>query len=104
MKVAAGNDLALVRKDQGIIRSAVHFDFENLARVSQGVANRAVNLGHAAQAIRILHARAALVGFVNRASAIESGQVARRNDLPGMRTSRVQAIVKGARGAAQGIQ
>ena len=104
MKIAAGNDLTRARKDQGIIRGAVHFDLENLARVAQGVAHGAVNLRHAAQAVSVLHARAALMGFVDRAAAIQPGQVARGNDLPGMRPRRVQSFVEGASGAPQGIQ
>jgi len=80
------------------------FDLENLARVGQGVTHCAVHLGHAAQAVSILDARTTLMGFIDGAAAIQPGEVARGNHLPGMRPRRLQSFIKSASRAAQGIQ
>ena len=60
MKVAAGKDVAVVGKDERIVRRRAGFDRQNLLAMPERTADRAVNLRHAAQTIGILDSRIVL--------------------------------------------
>jgi len=60
VEVAAAQDFSGVREHQGVVGSAVDFDFERSEHVLERVPHRAMYLGHAAQAVGVLEARVAL--------------------------------------------
>ncbi len=67
VEVASRDDVALPREDERIVGRAVHLALEHLAGVGEGVARRAVDLGHAAQRVVVLHPAAAAMRLPDRA-------------------------------------
>ncbi len=96
-----------IREHQRIVRSAIQFDAENRTHMRQRISHCAVYLRHAAQTVRILHARI----FFRRAmrlayltSAIEFGDVARGNRLPRVLPHRRDARIERGWAAAQCVE
>ena len=80
---------------------AVHLALEDLPRVLEGVARRAVDLRHAAQRVVVLDLAAAAVGLADGAASKEAPQVLRRGrrlpDAGGpTRITRVEGGVRAA--------
>src|SRR5262249_54384409 len=67
-------------KNKWIVGCAVELDLREFARLGKGIANRAVNLRSATQAVGVLHAGVFLGGamrFANFAAFVEMREVAR---------------------------
>src|SRR5215472_6689082 len=72
--------------------------------MDERVAYRAVDLGDAAERIRILHAGTVAMGFANLAAFKQLAQVAGRFQLAAMRASFVNPLVEGNIGTAEGVE
>mgnify|MGYP001096618482 CR=1 FL=1 len=55
VEIAAGNHVVLIREDNGVIRHSVDFPGNHVVGIADAVPAGAVNLGHAAQRIGVLH-------------------------------------------------
>jgi hypothetical protein len=86
----------LCQEDQWIVGSRAGFDFENLRDMGENAADGTMDLGHAAKAIGILHAR--IVGYVGVAD-FAAGQDLRKigsgSDLASVWARQVNARVEG---------
>ena len=105
MKVAAGKNIAVIDKDERIIRRRARFDGENFLAMGERAANRTMNLRHAAQTVGILHARVILlVRSADLALAQKRAQMTRNSLLPGMRSRLVDARVERGRRALERLK
>ena len=81
-------DDAALRKDERIVGRAVHLDVEDTSEVVERVPDRAVNLRHAAERIRVLDlVSVALVAVLERRVPKQVTQLRRDRDLAGVRAS-----------------
>src|SRR5260221_14684325 len=79
MEIASGDNVAFsvaLHEDQRIIHRRIHLDLKRPPAEVQRIAHRSVDLGNAAQRIRVLHAPAVFVRFTNLASREQSAQLA----------------------------
>ena len=105
MKVSAGNDIAVIGKNEWIIGRRARFDGQNLLAMRERAADRAMHLRHAPQAVGILDARVILrVRRADFAFAQEREKVARDRLLPGMRPSLVDTRVECGRRALERLE
>ncbi len=58
MKVAGGDDFVSVGEDERVVGGGVQLDVEDAAHEFDRVVHHAVDLRHAAQRVRVLHAAA----------------------------------------------
>ncbi len=94
VEVAAREDLVRVREDQRIVGHRVRFGEQHAGRVTHLVEARAHHLRLAAQAVRILHARAVLVRRADRAAGEQRAVDRGRVRLTAMAAHRVDARVE----------
>ena len=104
VEVPAGEHLARVREDHRVVRGRVHLHPHGRAHVGEGVPRRAVDLGHAAQAVGVLHLAAVAVRLADGAPREELAQVARGGGLPGVGAGGVDARVEGDVRAPEGVE
>ncbi len=106
MEVAGGDDVdrtVIGNKDDRVIVDRVQFDVDHPLGVGDGVAHRAVNLGHAAQRVGVLHV-ARIVAAHQAAAVQKAAQEVGAVDLARMGAQGVDAGVVGAVGAVQRLQ
>ncbi len=94
VEVAAGQDLLGVGENQGIVGGAVHLTFDDLGRMGDGAAQGAVDLGHAAHAVGVLHLGAVGVRGHDLAVGQQPAQVGRAGNLARMRPHLLNAFIK----------
>ena len=94
MEVASGNDLARVGEDQRIVGDGIHLALDDRDHVGDGVAERAVHLRHAADAVGVLHFVAVGVGDHDRAVLQQSPQIGRAGCLAGMGPNLLDARIE----------
>ncbi len=103
VEVSAGHDVALRRKDQRVVRGAVHLALEDGPAVLEGVARRAMNLGHAPQRVVVLNPSAAPVRLADRAAREQPAQIRRGIERSRMRPGADDPRIEGDIGAAGGV-
>ena len=86
MAAASLGDDAALREDERVVGRAVHLDVEDPSEVIERVADRAVDLRHAAERVRVLDlVGEALVAGLERRVAQEVAELRRDRDLAGVR-------------------
>ena len=105
MEVAAGKHLAAGRKDERVIGCGAGFGFHDRGDVVEHVADRAMHLRHAAQAVGILNPRVVgAVRFANLAALEQCREMPGRGYLAAMRPRILNAGVEGHGSATQRLQ
>ncbi len=110
VKISAADDVAFaffVYENQRIVGGAVQFDQRHFARLRKGIANCAVNLRSAAQAIGVLDARVFFRGamrFADFAAFVQMRQVSGGTCRPGIRASMHNARIKCPWAATQRVE
>ena len=97
----------MVGEDQRIVGGAVEFHFGHGARLGEGIANGAVNLWSAAQAVGVLDARVfgvRTVGLTNLAAFVEARQIFGGDGGAGICARLHDARIECAGAAAQRVQ
>ncbi len=94
MEIPAGDDVALVGKDQRIVADRVAFALDDIGGVAQLVECRAHHLRLAAQGIGILHPVAIDVAGAQGAAFHQRQQGARCLDLPQLAAHRMDAWIE----------
>ena len=107
MKIAGRDDIDfarfLIHKNERVVVDRVEFDVDNPLAVGDGIAHRAMNLGHTAQRVRVLHVEriaAAQQLAAGNKLAQKSGIV----NLARMGADGMDAGIEGAVGAVEGFQ
>ena len=107
VEVAAGEDrstVVAVGENKWIVGHRVHLDRDLGLDIVEHVAHRAVHLGRAADAVRVLHPHVArAMGFPDRGAAHQRPQVRGGGALPRMLAQRMQPRIERCVGAAQRI-
>ena len=86
VKIAARNNIPSLGKDERIIGRRSRFNQEHIFTMRERTANRAVNLRHAAQTVRVLNAWIAIeMGLPEFASSSRDNRCLRDGLLAGMR-------------------
>ena len=83
MEIAAGDDLVLLRKDQGIVGNGVDLPAYRVPHIADGVPAGPVDLRGAANGVGILDL-VRIQGEGQPAALQQAAQVLRRGDLPGL--------------------
>ena len=102
MEIAAGDDLVLLRKDQGIVGNGVDLPAYRVPHIADGVPAGPVDLGGAANGVGILDL-VRIQGEGQPAALQQAAQVLRRGDLPRLPPQGVYLGVKGLPDAVQGL-
>ncbi len=84
VEIAAGEDIAVL-EDQRVVRNGIHLGFHHGDGVSKGIPAGAVHLGHAAQAVGVLHLAAMAMRFEDLAIDQHRADVGGDLLLPPMR-------------------
>ena len=99
---ASCGHLAAAGEDERVVRGRVHLDVEHAVEVAEGVADGAVDLGHAAQRVGVLDAVAVgVVRALQLAVAQQPAQLGGGAHLAGMRSRRLVGGAEGDLRAAQ---
>ncbi|HEX6851539.1 MAG TPA: hypothetical protein VF139_09030 [Candidatus Polarisedimenticolaceae bacterium] len=104
VEVPPGNEIAVLREDHRVVRRCVDLDGEDAAHVRQGVPDRPVHLGHAAQRIGVLDLAAVGVRTLDRAPLEQAAQVRRGAPLAGVGPRVVQPRVERPVGSLEGLE
>ena len=109
VEVAAADHFTTLRihKDQRVVGCTVQFEGSSRAHLCDRVANRAVYLRGAAQAIGVLHSRVALgraMRFADLAAAVQARQIACRGRRARVGASPRDALVERRGAAAQRVE
>ena len=106
VKVSSAHNVSLAvcfHKYQRVIGRTVQFHHGHFARLYQRIADRAVDLRRAAEAVSVLHPGVFVgcaVGFANLAAFVEVREIARGFSGPGVGTGMHDACVERPRAAA----
>ena len=102
MEIAAGDDLVLLRKDQGIVGNGVDLPAYRVPHIADGVPAGPVDLRGAANGVGILDL-VRIQGEGQPAALQQAAQVLRRGDLPRLPPQGVYLGVKGLPDAVQSL-
>ena len=94
-------------EDERIVGGAVEFDGGHFAGLREGIADGAVNLRRAAEAVGVLHARifdGVAMRFADLAAFVEMGEVARGHGGAGVGAGVHDARIEGAGAAAERVE
>src|ERR1700750_2595566 len=101
MKVAPGENVFSIGKDQRVVGCRASFDLNHLANMDKRTACSSVHLWHAAQTIGILHARIIVtMRFAYLAFSHQITEMRSHLYLPRMWTRGVNALIESCRSAA----
>ena len=104
VEIAAGEDVAL-REDEGIVGGGAGFNFKGGEGMGERVADGAVDLGHAAEAIGVLQPRVVVaVGLANLAVGEQVAEMLGGGDLAGVGTSGMDAGIEWRGRAAESFE
>src|SRR5216117_2576114 len=104
VEVAAAQHGAVRRKDERIVRDAPEIAQDHVACEAERLARRPVDLWHAAQAVRVLHARAVAVRGDDPALGRQAAQVRRGRELARVRPEPVDPLVERRVGPHQRLE
>ena len=104
MEVATREDVAALREDHGVVGGGVHLDRDRTVHVVQRVAHRPVDLGHATQAVGVLHLAAVPVGGAQGTALEQLPERPGGDGLAGMGAGSLDALVKGRVRALEGVE
>jgi hypothetical protein len=104
VEIASAHDVPVV-EDERVVRHAVQIHLDDLRRVLDRVAAGAVHLGHAAEAVRVLHLAAVLVALHHGVFAVEeAADVCRDRLLSRLRAHVMDARVEGPERPANRVE
>ena len=103
VEVAAAEDVA-AGEDERVVRDAVDLGLDDGAGVGEHVAAGPVHLGHATQAVRVLHLAAEAMRLQDLAVAEQGADVLGHAGLPRMRAEGLDPRVEGLEAALQGFE
>ena len=105
MKIAAGNNVRVFRKHEGVVGRTGAFNFQGVFHIGQGVTRRAVHLRHATETIGILNSRIIFtMRFANFALPNQRTQVFGNRNLPRMRSRLLNPQIERARRPHQTLE
>ena len=94
VEIAARDDFVGVREHERIIGRRVHLAFHDACHMGEGIAERAVNLRHAADTVGVLHLVAVRMRHHDFTGFEKRSQIRRTGCLAGMRPHLLQPGVK----------